>query len=367
MSNCLNCFNGCVETTPDGCVKYTGVDIPLLGIAHGDSLLLVENALSSFLLTALDGTGIVPYINPTSLCALISSYLPISGSITLINVIDALNKSICSLQTQVTNVEGDITTINNTLTVLNANYTIGCLTGVTTSSDTHDIVQAVITKLCALSEEVTLVKEDILNNYISVANIDSYITAYLNGITPSSLISSKMIPYVILPYYGEVLLDFNETGKGLGVWDKIYLCNGKNNTPDLRGRSIIGTVDQMMGTYPYDAEVNPLTIGNPNYVKGDKNGTNNVVLDGTQSPSHSHIGVATVIDPGHTHSIPTTNDYPGGSTHVVLGPASSVGTKATFDKVTGITVTIENSLTGGGLSHSNIHPVFATHYIIYIP
>jgi hypothetical protein len=41
MSNCQNCYNGCVETTSDQCVKYTGVDIPELGIVKGDPLSLV--------------------------------------------------------------------------------------------------------------------------------------------------------------------------------------------------------------------------------------------------------------------------------------------------------------------------------------
>jgi hypothetical protein len=62
--NCSNCFNGCAEIVSDQCVRYTGVDVPLLGIQHGDSLSYVEQALITFLTAALDGTGIKPTIDP---------------------------------------------------------------------------------------------------------------------------------------------------------------------------------------------------------------------------------------------------------------------------------------------------------------
>ena len=56
--SCSNCFNGCVETTSDKCVKYTGIDVPILGIKKGDSLSYVEQALIEFLTSTLDGSGI---------------------------------------------------------------------------------------------------------------------------------------------------------------------------------------------------------------------------------------------------------------------------------------------------------------------
>ncbi|BCU97892.1 MAG: hypothetical protein CM15mV19_1420 [uncultured marine virus] len=46
--NCSNCYNGCTEITSDKCVKYTGVDVPILGIKNGDSLSYVEQALITF-------------------------------------------------------------------------------------------------------------------------------------------------------------------------------------------------------------------------------------------------------------------------------------------------------------------------------
>ena len=66
--NCSNCYNGCTEITSDKCVKYTGVDVPILGIKTGDSLSFVEQALITFLGSTLDGTGIQPVVPPSDIC-----------------------------------------------------------------------------------------------------------------------------------------------------------------------------------------------------------------------------------------------------------------------------------------------------------
>ncbi len=49
MSECNNCFNNCVEIVSDKCVKYTGEDIPLLGIEKGDTLAQVIERIAEFL------------------------------------------------------------------------------------------------------------------------------------------------------------------------------------------------------------------------------------------------------------------------------------------------------------------------------
>ena len=141
--SCTNCYNGCTETVSDQCVKYTGNNIPALGIQHGDTLLSVENAITNFILTAMDGSGIVPSIDNSIICNIIKQYLSDCAVLDLNSILTAIIKAVCDIQQEV-----DI--INVALTELNADYTIDCLEGVTTSSDTHDIVQAVITKLCTL-------------------------------------------------------------------------------------------------------------------------------------------------------------------------------------------------------------------------
>ena len=45
MSNCTDCYNGCTEIVSDRCVKYTGIDVPVLGIQTGDTLSHVEESI----------------------------------------------------------------------------------------------------------------------------------------------------------------------------------------------------------------------------------------------------------------------------------------------------------------------------------
>ena len=75
-NNCSNCYNGCTEITSDKCVKYTGVDVPVLGIKNGDSLSYVEQSIIGFLSSTLDGTGILPVIKPSDVCPTVDKHLP---------------------------------------------------------------------------------------------------------------------------------------------------------------------------------------------------------------------------------------------------------------------------------------------------
>ena len=74
MSNCQNCYNGCVETTSDQCVKYTGVDIPELGIVKGDPLSLVLLQMNNAII-ALE-TGIpTTTTTTTASCSIAPEYI----------------------------------------------------------------------------------------------------------------------------------------------------------------------------------------------------------------------------------------------------------------------------------------------------
>src|SRR3972149_9303489 len=145
--SCTNCFNNCTEIKTDQCIKYTGLSISALGINNGDSLLVVENAIITYLTSVLTGVGVIITIPPEDLCTLVSQYLPAEGDITLVDVLSALVQAACDLQGQIDSIEAD-------LTALEANYTIGCLEGVSANSGTHAILQAAITKLCTLNTSV---------------------------------------------------------------------------------------------------------------------------------------------------------------------------------------------------------------------
>ena len=104
------------------------------------------------------------------------------------------------------------------------------------------------------------------------------------------------------------------------------LCDGQNNTPDLRGRFVVGH-------HP----------SNGDYDVNDTGGAEDVTLTVNQIPSHKHT---TTFD-GHKY-------FPGdGSTSINFGGAG--GYPAT-------TFSMDN--TGGGQSHENRPPYYALCYIM---
>jgi hypothetical protein len=99
--SCSNCYNGCTEIVSDKCVKYTGIDVPILGITNGDTLLHVEQTLINFLVPMLNGTGIIPDISNSIICEVVSKYLPTCSTctgFTLKDILIALIKAACDLQ-----------------------------------------------------------------------------------------------------------------------------------------------------------------------------------------------------------------------------------------------------------------------------
>ena len=379
--SCSNCFNGCTEIISDQCVRYTGFNIPALGISNGDTLASVELQISTFIIDLSTGNGIIPVINPADLCSLVSSFLPVSGDITLNDVISALIRSICALKTSVTAIE-------STLTTLNANYTIGCLTGVTASSDTHDILQAAINKLCSTATDLTALTIDVDTNYVKLVDLNALIQAYLDSIAPSNLYKNNMVPYVAYEYYGS-LAGFDITGAGSGLFIDVFLCNGSNATPDKRGRVAVGTTDgTMVGTITMSSIVNPTTPGNPSYSLNGLAGANNVTLTTNQIPSHTHTatGTSTSTATPHSHfiakasatnngdlspALPLLSEWDGGSNFSyrlkqTVGTAADGPTSdATVVVTTSTSVVVD--VTGGGLSHNNIQPTIGAYYIMYIP
>ena len=389
MSNCSNCYNGCTEIVSDRCVKYTGINVPVLGIQTGDSLSFVEQALITFLTSTLDGTGVKIDLGTTVVCELVNQYLPTCGDLSILDISKALIEAACDLQEQVDAIVAE-------LAILNGDYTIGCLTGVTASSDTHAIVQAVITKLCQLGVDLNALTLELTTNYISVDNIDSYIEAYLASLPGTNLVSSKMVPYTPIPFYPTTVFlagKFDSTGAGLGDWTRIYFCNGLNGTPDLRGRALVGITNGMGGGV-FNTFVDPSLPGNPNYTLGTLTGANQVVLGATQIPSHTHTA-SSAIAGSHTHytvvsgSLTSNNDnslfdgtFAGRKDQGLSSKAvnaaqdaydyeltTSAGTidggKTSDSGLHNHTITVDN--TGGNQAHSNIQPVIGCYFIMYIP
>lgn len=368
MSNCQNCFNGCTETVSDQCIKYTGIDIPTLGISTGDPLSSVEQSLTTFLVSALNGSGIKIDLSSIDVCTIIQQYLPTCGEMSIADISKALIQASCDIQEQVD-------AIVATLATLNADYTIGCLEDVTASSDTHAIVQATIIKLCELVLDVNSLNEQ-LPLYVQKTELCDLVTECLNSESGGTLASNKMLPYAAIPYYGSISNypntgdGFDSTGAGLNYWSRVFMCNGQNGTPDLRGRAAIGATNTPC-EFPCSTETIPNGTTNPTYNKGDLRGDNAITLNTTQIPSHAHANTISVslTDPGHTHGLVAITSN-GGTTNgyerVNLG---NVETLQTGSKTTGITVaaSITNANSGGDNWHSNVQPGLALYYIMYIP
>jgi len=369
MSNCTNCYNGCTEIISDRCVKYTGIDIPELGIQTGDTLSSVEQSITTYLVSVLDGSGVKIDLSSIDICALVQLYLPVCSTCTDISIADiakALIQAVCDLQEQVDALVAQFAT-------LNADYTIGCLTGVTASSDTHAIVQAVINKVCTLEVDLTALALDLDTNYVKIIDLDTYIAAYLASIGTSTKYYNKMIPYTVVEYYGSLTGNFDATGAGLvlGNWEKIYLCNGLNGTPDKRGVVGVGVTDGTMLGGVMPAQTNPGSSPfNPTYTLNSIGSTVNAttLLIG-QIPNHTHVATVTLTDPGHTHTYKYTNDIttsgPAAIEDGVVTDTSATG--AINSNTTGITVTVSNAAQGGSGAHSNVQVGLGCYYIMYIP
>ena len=360
--SCQNCYNGCADIISDKCTKYTGNNVPELGIENGDSLFSVQQSIFSFLLSVIDGTSIKPEINQEFICEKISQYLG-EQELTLPNIINAILQTACDLQTQVTNVKNSVDTINTA-------YTLNCVSGVTDNTNTHEVLQAVITKLCSVNTALSTLSLNVSTNYVKVSELNNLIAAYLSGGSSSTKLYHKMVPYTVVEFYGDITGKFDATGAGLGEWEKIYLCNGNNGTPDKRGRVGVGAI-QNMGGGSFATTVDPAYTGNPNYALGTTYGTNVVTLTSLQMPSHTHAATVTVNDPGHTHTL----NFAEYATGLTMNPGYDGGdnnyerntNKSTSQSTTGITVNVTNASIGGGQAHNNVQPVLACYYIMYIP
>lgn len=378
--SCNNCYNGCGDIVSDACVKYTGPPIPSLGINTNDTLYSIESTLITFLLTALNGTGINLAIEESILCDKIKTYLPESGDISLIDITSALIQTVCDIQIQVDANTADLVT-------LNADYTLECLTGVTTDAGTHDILQAVITKLCSVNTTLTALTLSLPVTYVKLSDLNTLIANYLASVSSSTLMKNRMVPYSVIPFFdADLSSKFDLTGKGLAGtdWQDIYLCNGENGTPDLRGRGLVGVTDGTMGGGVMNAAVIPNAY-NPTYTLNSIQGNNSVQLSSSHMPLHTHTATSTVTD-SHFHyqfnsdvtigDNPwiTTNTYPvyrgeknDNSSYRIMGSATVATLGKTATASSPITVNTTNSNAGGNTPHTNIQPVTGCYFIQYRP
>ncbi len=360
--SCRDCLNNCDIIVQDQCVVYTGPEIPLLGICPGDQLSKFEEAVAEELTGILTGTGINP-ANVTVSCDFLSDILGVASP-SLSNLLQMLITASCTLKELVDTINTQISD--------NPVFDTSCLTGLPTNPTRDDILQAVVTLVCSIKTTVDAIPA----TYVKNSDLTTLVTQIVNTINGGGGTvvqnNTKMVPYTAMPYFGP-LSNFDASGIGISAlgFDKIYMCNGANGTPDIRGRVVVGSIRNVPGGVTLDAAVDPtVNANNPNWATNDKAGETFHTLTTGEMPSHNH-GYS---DPGHTHAIlgqiggdnndnNNTQRFAGGDKAPSDTGFFFTNTAACQPATTGINILNQ----GSSQPHINIQPSIAAYYIIYIP
>lgn len=339
------------EVTSSSCVVYAGnnATVTSLPINQGDGL----TSVVSNLITAINNvsSGSALFLDGYQSC---SSSNPLDSNLSIypqpysiVNFAKAVSQAFCSVQSQIN------TLTSNSILSAFSNLNLSCLQGVTNTSAPSAIIQSIINQLCQNTTTITGLSSQ-------VASLQNQVNTLSNN-KPTFTPADLMPPYVPMPYIGP-LSNFDSTGKGLASagYDKVYIMNGQNGTPDWRGYSPIGATALVPGG-TLDSRVSSLSLA-----PGQKAGEVYHQLTTAEMPSHTHA----VNDNGHTHNLTFINmihsNITGSTLVPTLGnnPASPITlTNVVNTALTGITI----GSTGGGVPHNTLHPVVGVVWIVKIP
>ena len=129
--------------------------------------------------------------------------------------------------------------------------------------------------------------------------------------------------------------------------DGWIICDGSNNTPDLRGRFILGSGQG-------------INLSNRNI--NDKGGTETHTLTINEIPAHNHTG-GTNITGNHTHQIGgnISSNMPGDRYHNIVTRDRS----GLYDDMSGNhSHSVWTNNQGGNESHNNMPPFYILTYIM---
>ena len=301
-----NNINGYFGTPiPDKGVKYTGPSIPALDICTGDFLNEIEAIIFAKLLEFMEGKGIqVPEINLNE-CPFIQEFITCcSEDKSLEKLFTILFKAICSLKTDLTSLEDRVDE------VLNITFNLRCLT--VSNPTIGNVINEIIREFCLLKTRVEVLEATVIDlqrqideltlsitetitdliNSIIDTRIGNYLLNHIfscngfglyktgSGSTATLQFNGMVPPMCPIPYVGP-LSNFDNTG--IGLYDKGYcgwfICNGLNNTPDMRGYTFASATTGVTGG-GLDAKVSPFPT---NYL--EKVGEQKVVLTTAELPS----------------------------------------------------------------------------------
>ena len=237
--------NSCTDITSSTCVLWMGDAITDLDICKGDTLTEVLNISLDKLNNITKGLGItITYLDYTD-CTFLNIIKGDQNS-TLEVALETFFTAICQLKTTT-----DTAATKEAAYTTTEDYTLGCLSPLADPCDGpvvfHTLIQAIITKLCALNTQfesiattIMDITEEIVGNFIIDGGV---ISAGGNGIaytgtgaTGKAVIAALVPPNSPILYIGSTSF-FDVSGVGLPntPYQGWYLCNGNNGTPNSTG------------------------------------------------------------------------------------------------------------------------------------
>jgi microcystin-dependent protein len=204
-----------------------------------------------------------------------------------------------------------------------------------------------------------------------------------NEVVTGQMTASRFSGEGVVPTGGIIMWSGTVTGNftnGLGLpgteYDGWALCDGRNGTPDLRGRFVVGMSNSDGNNYSYTNSERNLAAYN---TQGNSGGERTHVLTVGEMPSHDHSG-NTTSDGSHTHVTFRNNTTDNTGAGQVADSDVADGTSgADIESGTNGDGTVECrtesggthnhtiSSQGGGSAHENRPPYFVLAYIMKLP
>lgn len=181
--------------------------------------------------------------------------------------------------------------------------------------------------------------ENILDSHITMVTGQEQ-TPWVRGLLDEEALADIAIPVGLISMW---------SGSIGAIPEGWSLCDGKNNTPDLRNRFIVGAGEE--------------------YSVGGVGGSKEVVLTSNEIPSHSHGAgtLSTNYAGSHSHTVDVRdmvyNADRGISGYVQLG-ATSYEVSTNYAGSHSHTLSGSTGSVGSGASHENRPPYFALAYIM---
>lgn len=195
-------------------------------------------------------------------------------------------------------------------------------------------------------------------------NLEEHLRRETFNIASSKLTTNTMMPRgsVIMIASSVINQWFNAYGQGLGEYNGWFLCDGRNGTPDLRGKFLVGRDE--------------FTSGSAYSRVGMTGGTEFVQLAGGHLPSHSHQFHAQTSQSGsHTHRymdvtyadgcdfpVPMYRGIRSGTAH---NRACQIERYADASGIHDHSVGGATSSVGSNSPHENRPPFYVVAYIIF--